>query len=79
MILGVSGPYAAGKGEVIAYLEARSFYALSLSDVIRQELASQGLEETRERMIETGTRLRSEGGEGVLAQRLVSQLLPDRN
>ncbi len=79
MIFGVSGPYAAGKGEVIAYLEARSFYALSLSDVIRQELAALGLDETRERMIETGTRLRTEGGEGVLAERLAEQLLPDRN
>ncbi len=79
MILGVSGPYAAGKGELIAYLEERSFYPLSLSDVIRQELEALELPETRERMIETGTRLRTEHGEGVLADRLVAQLLPDRN
>lgn len=79
MILGVSGPYAAGKGELIAYLVERSFYPLSLSDVIRQELESLGLSETRERMIETGTRLRAERGEGVLAERLAAQMLPDRN
>ena len=79
MILGISGPYAAGKGEVIAYLRERSFYVLSLSDVIRQELARQGLEETRERMIEAGNALRSENGPAVLAERLVAQLLPDRN
>ncbi len=79
MILGVSGPYAAGKGEVIAYLEERSFYGLSLSDVIRQELEALDLSETRERMIETGTRLRSEGGPAALATRLIEQLLPDRN
>jgi dCMP deaminase len=79
MILGISGPYAAGKGEVIAWLHERSFYALSLSDVIREELRAAGLEETRERMIETGRRLRAEGGEGVLAQRLIAQLQPDRN
>ena len=42
MILGVSGPYGAGKGEVVAYLEARSFYAFSLSDVIRDELRARG-------------------------------------
>lgn len=79
MILGVSGPYAAGKGELIAYLEERSFYPLSLSDVIRQELEALDLPETRERMIETGTRLRAERGEGALAERLVAQLLSDRN
>ena len=48
MILGVSGPNGAGKGEVVAYLAARSFYPLSLSDVIRNELRAGGFEETRE-------------------------------
>jgi dCMP deaminase len=79
MILGVSGPYAAGKGEVIAWLEERSFYSLSLSDVIRDELRAAGLDETRERMIETGRRLRAERGEAVLAERLIARIEPDRN
>jgi len=79
MILGVSGPYAAGKGEVVAYLEERSFTALSLSDVIRHELAARGEAETRERMIETGNRLRTDHGPAILAQRLIAQLQPDRN
>jgi dCMP deaminase len=79
MIVGVSGPYAAGKGEVIAYLRERSFASLSLSDVIRQELEAQELAETRELMIETGNRLRAENGQAVLAERLIQQLLPDRN
>jgi len=79
MILGLSGPYAAGKGEVMAYLEQRSFYPLSLSDVIRDVLAERGESETRERMIETGTRLRTEHGEGVLAERLLAKMAPDRN
>lgn len=79
MILGVGGPYGAGKGEVVSFLTARSFYALSLSDVIRDELASAGLEETRERMIEAGTQLRRKHGDAILAQRLVEKFLPDRN
>jgi len=79
MILGVSGPNGAGKGEVVAYLAARSFYPLSLSDVIRDELRAGGFEETRERMIETGRALRAAGGAGVLAERLAAALLPDRN
>ncbi|MDJ0864504.1 MAG: deaminase [Myxococcota bacterium] len=79
MILGVSGPYAAGKSEVVEYLRARSFYGLSLSDVLRDELASRGVEETRERMLETGNELRARHGPGVLAERLRQRLQADRN
>ena len=79
MILGVSGPNSAGKGEVVSYLEARSFYPLSLSDAIRDELRRQGVEETRERMIETGRALRAAHGAGVLAARLAAGMQPDRN
>ncbi len=79
MILGISGPNGAGKGEVVRYLVERSFYALSLSDVIRDELASRGLSETRERMIETGNALREAHGPGVLAERLLKKVLADRN
>lgn len=79
MILGVSGLNGAGKSEVVRFLEARSFYPLSLSDVLRQELAAQGLEETRERMIEAGRALRAAEGEGALAARLALQMSPDRN
>ncbi len=79
MILGVAGPYGSGKGEVVAFLRARSFYPLSLSDVIREELAARGQSETRDRMIETGRALRAQHGPAVLAERLAAQLLPDRN
>jgi dCMP deaminase len=79
MILGVAGPYASGKGEIVRFLEARSFYVESLSDEIRRVLAERGQEETRERMIETGNELREAEGRGALAQRLLSRLQPDRN
>jgi dCMP deaminase len=79
MIFGVAGLNGAGKGEIVDYLAARSFSTFSLSDVIRQELARRGLEESRERMIEVGTELRTEGGPGVLAQRAVETLEGDRN
>ena len=79
MILGLSGTNGAGKGEVIRYLEARSFYALSLSDVIRAELRERGLTETRERMIDTGNTIRAALGAGGLAQRLQNQMSADRN
>jgi len=79
MILGVSGLYGSGKGEVVRFLEARSFSALSLSDVIRDELRQRGLSETRERMIETGRALRQAEGPGALAVRLARRLVPDRH
>ena len=79
MILGVSGPYASGKGEAVAFLKERSFVAYSLSDAIRKELADQGLEETRERMIETGNSIRAAEGPGALARRLLPELAGDRN
>jgi dCMP deaminase len=79
MRIGVAGPNAAGKGEVVRFLEERSFYPLSLSDVIREELRRQGLEETRERMIEVGRALRQQHGEAVLAERLLDRLERDRN
>ncbi len=79
MILGVSGLNGSGKGEVVRFLEARSFYALSLSDVIRAALREKGLDETRERMIETGNAIRAAMGPGGLAIKLSAQLVPDRN
>ena len=78
MIIGLSGRNGAGKGEVLAFLQSRSFYAHSLSDVIRDELRRQDKNETRERMIETGNAIRRERGPGGLAQILAEQLLPDR-
>jgi dCMP deaminase len=79
MILGVSGLNGAGKGEVVRFLAARSFYALSLSDVIRDELRARGCAETRELMIATGRELRAAEGPGALAERLARRLAADRN
>ena len=79
MILGVAGPYASGKGEVVRFLTERSFYEESLSDQIRHVLAERGQEETRELMIETGNALRASEGPGALAQRLIGRIHPDRN
>lgn len=79
MIIGVAGPNGAGKGEVVAWLAARSFTALSLSDVIRDELRAQGVAESRERMIEAGRTLRALHGPAVLAERLRAKIQPDRH
>jgi dephospho-CoA kinase len=79
MIVGVAGRNGAGKGEVINLLKAKGYLAHSLSDAIRDVLREQGLEESRERMIETGTAMRAEGGPGVLGERIVAVLDPARD
>jgi len=75
MRVGVAGRNGAGKSEVVSFLESRSFHAASLSDVIRHELSRDGLEPTREHMIERGRALRRAHGPAVLAQRVIA-LLP---
>lgn len=77
MIVGVAGPYAAGKSEVVEFLRGRGYEAHSLSDVIRRVLAERGESETRERMITTGRALRAEHGPAVLAERLVARFRED--
>jgi dCMP deaminase len=52
---------------------------LSLSDVLREELARRGESETRSGMIELGREIRSVEGPGALAKRIVGRLTPDRN
>lgn len=79
MIIGISGPYGSGKSESVRYLAARSFYALSLSDVIRQKLQEEGQPETREKMIRTGNALREQEGDDALVRRLVARMSRDRN
>ena len=60
-------------------LESRSFYAVSLSEVIREELRRDGLEPTRENLIDRGRALRERFGPGILAERVLATLPPDRN
>lgn len=79
IIIGVSGPYASGKGEVLSLLSARGFVCLSLSDVIREEMAQRGRPQTRDEMIRTGNALREKEGPGALASRVVTELRQDRN
>ena len=70
----MTGPNASGKGEVCAYLESRGFKVHSLSDVIREEAARQGLPPHRGHLIRIGNELRSEGGAGVLARKILPRL-----
>jgi dephospho-CoA kinase len=74
LVVGVTGPNAAGKGEVSAYLRGLGFAVHSLSDIVREEAAARGLPAEREHLIRIGTLLREQGGPGVLASRLIPRL-----
>ena len=79
MIIGLTGKNGSGKTAVSEYLKSRGFEYYSLSDEIREEMRSRGLEITRDVLIEIGNELRRQFGPGVLAERILSKLGNERN
>jgi dCMP deaminase len=79
MLIGLTGRNAAGKGEVARYLQRKSFYYYSLSDVIRDEIRKRGEETTRERLIIVGNELRQRYGSSVLAERILAKIEDDKH
>ncbi|MBI3921867.1 MAG: AAA family ATPase [Armatimonadetes bacterium] len=79
MVIGLTGRYAAGKGEVAQQLKAKGFIYHSLSDALREELTRRGEEITRERLTQVGNELRQNEGSGVLARLIMSRLDPAHN
>lgn len=74
MIIGLTGRNASGKGLVAKRLQKGGFRYLSLSDEIRVELKAKGMELSRENLIDEGRRLRTDFGDGVLAQRIMQRI-----
>jgi len=74
-IVGLTGPNAAGKGEVANILRARGYSYHSLSDVVREEASLRGLDHTRENLIRVGNELRAAQGPGALAERIVAKIV----
>lgn len=73
-MFGLTGPNAAGKGEVARLLATHGFRLHSLSDIIRERAQSQGLPPDRVHLIRIGNELRASGGAGVLAQAILPRL-----
>jgi dephospho-CoA kinase len=73
-LVGLTGTNGAGKGEVAAYLERKDYAVLSLSDVLREELAAQGLPASRDNLIAAGNDLRSRFGPDILARRTMAKV-----
>jgi len=79
MIIGLTGENCSGKGTVAEYLKKKSFYYYSLSDVIREDLSTKGIEITRDALIERGNALRQKYGSSVLAVRTAAKIQADKN
>jgi dCMP deaminase len=73
-IIGLTGPFAAGKGFIAELLKKREFLYFSLSDILREELTKRNLPITRENLISLGNQLRQEHGEAVLANLLANKI-----
>lgn len=68
--IGLTGRMASGKGEVVAALEQHEYRYISLSDIVREEVARLGREVSRAEMQDIGNSLRKSGGAGVLGKRV---------
>lgn len=75
-LIGLTGTNSAGKGEAAAFFMSRGYGYRSLSDVIRDRLRAEGLEESRDNLIRTGNALRREGGPDVLARLVMADIRP---
>jgi dCMP deaminase len=79
MLIGLTGRNASGKGEVARYLQKKSFYYYSLSDVIRHEIRGRGLDPTRDLLITVGNELRQRYGAKILAERILAKIEDDKH
>ena len=77
--MGLTGRNASGKSTFVEWFSAKGLRSVSCSDSIRAWLAEQGIESTREALIEGGRELRRQGGGGVLAEMLLEILSPGRS
>ena len=74
MLVGLTGRNASGKSTLVSWFSERGLTSVSCSDSIRTWLRGQGIETTREALIEGGRELRRNGGAGVLAEMLLEIL-----
>ena len=74
VLLGLTGRNASGKTTIVQWFADRGVRTASCSDSIRAWLAEQGIEGSREALIEGGRELRRQGGPGILADMLLDIL-----
>lgn len=75
MIVGLTGPIASGKGEVVRVLKSKGFKHITLSDIVRQEATNRGMEQTRENLMAVGNSMRGQHGPGVMAKKALEIII----
>ena len=76
--IGLVGPIASGKGTVIKILSEKEYSSYSLSDRIREEIKSRGMEITRDTLNTVSNELRENIGTDVWAKR-TAELIEKEN
>ena len=79
MIIGLTGPFASGKTEVVNHLIKKNFNHFSLSDSVREEARKRNIELTRENLQKLGNFLRETYGNNILAVKVIEKLDLNKN
>ena len=69
IVIGLVGPIASGKSTIVKHLKNKGYSSYSLSDRIREEIRTRGLEITRQTLTSVGNELREKLGADILAKR----------
>lgn len=77
MIIGITGTFGAGKGEIATYLESQGFIHYSVTSVITEELKRRSLSINRDTMLELANRLRKENGNAFFVKRIIEEIYHD--
>ena len=75
MFIGLTGLNASGKGTAADHLKDLGFSYFSLSDIVREEATALGMDHSRESLIYTGNKLRTDNGPSVLAKRTAEKII----
>lgn len=70
LCIGLTGRMSSGKGEAIKILKESNYRYISLSDIVRDEVAKTGQEVTRSQMQDIGNRIRKSNGPGILGKQI---------
>jgi dephospho-CoA kinase len=73
-LIGLTGTNGSGKGEAASFFMKHGYAYFSLSDIIRDELVQEGLETTRDNLIQKGNELREKHGANILACRVMDRI-----
>jgi dephospho-CoA kinase len=74
MIIGLTGTKASGKDIVADILKKKGFISLSLSDEVREEARTRGVEGSIENLQNIGNDMRKEFGNGILSQKILRKI-----